>query len=71
MIILIMEIIDTVEFILIFSRISRYSSNLFAASAQLCKHGLDTTLVDDSHALGRHTQRHEALLRFNPKTVIV
>ncbi len=47
------------------------SLELFAASAQLGQHYINTTLVDDTHALGRNAQTHETLLGFNPETMVL
>jgi len=48
-----------------------FSLELFAASAQLGQHYVDTTLVNDAHAFGRYAQTHETLLGFNPETVVL
>src|SRR5690606_26734778 len=47
------------------------SLNLFAASAQLSQHYVDTTLVDDTHALGRNAQTHETLFRLDPEAMVL
>jgi hypothetical protein len=45
--------------------------NLFAASANISQHLLDTVLVDNAHALAGNSQAHEALLGLQPETVLV
>lgn len=47
------------------------SLDLLALGAQRRHNGLNTQLVDDTHALAGHTDTHEALLAFQPETVIV
>ncbi|EQM69846.1 hypothetical protein L682_12295 [Aquipseudomonas alcaligenes OT 69] len=44
---------------------------LLAASTQLGQDYVDTTLVDDAHALGGNAQTHEALLGLDPEAVVL
>lgn len=48
-----------------------YSLNGFAAGANIAQHLLYAFLVNYTHALGRHPQIDETLLRLNPEPVIV
>ena len=45
--------------------------DFFAARTDLFQYTLDAKLVDNTHALGGHTQAHKALLGLNPETMVV
>jgi hypothetical protein len=45
--------------------------NLFTASANICQHLLNATLVDDTHAFAGYTQRYKPFLFLQPKPVLM
>ena len=47
------------------------SLNLGASFTDVNQNGVDAALVDDTHAFGGNAQTHEALLGFNPETVVL